>query len=234
VRSTRVRVLVGVLAAAVTAGLAGVTGCQAGGASSGSPRSTLAAAKRQLDDTSGVRIALSTPRLPRGISGLLAATGVGTHAPAFEGSITVASGGITADAAVVAVHGQVFARLPFSTRFVTVDPATYDAPDPAQLMSVHGGLSSLLTAAEHVQEGRRVRQGSVVLRSYTATVPGTAVAAVLPSASTGGRFDATFSVGDHQRLAKAVLTGPFYPHAADVTYTVGFDRYGIHPRIRAP
>jgi lipoprotein LprG len=146
----------------------------------------------------------------------------------------VAAGGITADASVVAVHGTVHAKLPFSLRFVTIDPADYGAPDPAQLMSSRSGLSSLLTSAAHVEQGRQLRQGKVVLRSYTGTVPGRAVAAVLPSASAQAAFDATFTVTDQQRLTKAVLTGPFYPGAGDVTYTVTFDDYGIHKKITAP
>ena len=65
-------------------------------------------------------------------------------------------------------------------------------------------------------------------------MPGRAVAAVLPSAPAKADFDATFTVTDQQRLAKAVLTGPFYPRAGDVTYTVTFDDYGIRKQISAP
>ena len=221
-------VLLSLLAATVLAG------CGASDKPSTSPRQTLAAAKRNLDRTSGVRIGLSTPRLPSGVSGLLSAQGVGTHAPAFAGTIKVAAAGITADASVVAVDGQVHAKLPFSLKFVTIDPADYGAPNPADLMSSRRGLSSLLTSTEHVKQGKQVRQGKVVLHSYTGTVPGRAVTAVLPSASAKADFDATFTVTDKQRLAKAVLTGPFYPRAGDVTYTVTFDDYGIHKKITAP
>lgn len=221
-------VLLSLVAASVLAG------CGGGDKATTSPRQTLAAAKRNLDRTSGVRIGLSTPHLPAGVNGLLSAQGVGTHAPAFAGTIKVAAGGITADASVVAVDGTVHAKLPFSLTFATIDPADYGAPDPARLMSNRGGLSSLLTSAEHVEQGKQVRQGKLVLRSYTGTVPGRAVAAVLPSASAKAHFDATFTVSDRQRLAKAVLTGPFYPQAGDVTYTVTFDDYGIHKLITAP
>jgi lipoprotein LprG len=211
-----------------------LAGCGGNDQPSASPRTTLAAAKRNLDRTTGVRIGLSTPRLPSGVSGLLSAQGVGTHAPAFEGTIKVAAAGITADATVVALHGRVLAKLPFSTRFVSIDPADYGAPDPAELMSSQGGLSSLLTSAEHVKAAKQVRQGKVVLHSYTGSVPGRAVAAVLPSAAAKAGFDATFTVTDQQRLTKAVLTGPFYPRAGDVTYTITFDDYGIRKHISAP
>jgi lipoprotein LprG len=226
-----VRLLVVLLSLAATTVVAG---CDGSDEAAASPRETLAAAKRNLDRTSGVRIGLSTPRLPDGVSGLLSARGVGTHAPAFAGNIEVAASGITADASVVAVDGKVHAKLPFSLHFVTIDPADYGAPDPARLMSSRGGLSSLLTSAEHVEQGKQVRQGKVVERSYTGTVPGRAVAAVLPSASAKAAFDATFTVSDRQRLTKAVLTGPFYPQAGDITYTLTFDDYGIHKKITAP
>jgi lipoprotein LprG len=194
----------------------------------------LAAAKAHLDETSGVRIGLSTKKLPTGVSGLLAADGVATHAPAFEGDIKVAASGVTADASVVAVNGVVHAKLPFTSRFVPINPADYSAPDPADLMNPDGGLSSLLTAARDVEQGDKVRQGKVVLTSYTGTVPGKAVAAVIPSATASADFDAEFTVTDQDELAKTVLTGPFYPGAGDVTYTITFDDYGTKRTITAP
>lgn len=198
------------------------------------PRKTLAAAKRNLDATSGVRIGLSTDTLPQGVDGLLTADGIGTHDPAFDGRIKVSASGVTADAEVVAVTGKVYAKLPFTSRFVPIDPGDYGAPDPADLMSTDGGLSSLLTSATDVERDDEVREGETVLSSYTATVPGTAVAAVIPSASRAESFDATFTVSDAERLGKAVLRGPFYPRAEDVTYTITFDDYGTARKITAP
>jgi len=222
----------GALLLAVTAVLAGCSSDSQ--KATASPEDTLAAAKTNLDETSGVRIGLTTKKLPAGVSGLLAADGVATHAPAFQGAIKVAASGVTADASVVAVNGVVHAKLPFTSRFVQINPADYGAPDPANLMNRKGGLSSLLTAARDVKEGDKVRQGKVVLSSYTATVPGWAVAAIIPSATAGADFDAEFTVNDQDQLAKTVLTGPFYPGAGDVTYTITFDDYGIKRKITAP
>jgi lipoprotein LprG len=222
---------------ALTALLAGgvLTGCTGDDSATGkTPQDRLAAAKTHLDETSGVRINLATDKLPSGVDGLLSADGVGTHDPAFEGTIKVAASGITADADVVAVDGEVHAKLPFTTKFVPIDPADYGAPDPADLMSADGGLSSLLTAAEEVEEGKQVRDGDAVLSTYTATVPGAAVAAVIPSASADADFDATFTVDDQDQLDRVVLTGPFYPEADEVTYTVSFDDYGTEKDIQAP
>ena len=198
------------------------------------PEQRLAAAKQALDKTPGVRIDLATDKLPQGITGLISAQGVGTHAPAFQGGLKVASSGITADVEVVAVDGVVHAKLPFTTKFVEVDPADYSAPDPAALMSADGGLSSLLTAARDITEGDQVRNGEQVLSTFTATVPGKAVAAVIPSASEAADFDATFTLDDADRLTSVRLSGPFYPKAADVTYTVDFSQYGVSKDIKAP
>src|SRR3954453_22228087 len=81
-----------------------VAGCSSSEKPSESPTKMLAAAKKNLDATPGVRIGLSTDKLPTGVNGLLAAHGIGTHAPAFKGDIKVVVSGLTADAAVVAVE----------------------------------------------------------------------------------------------------------------------------------
>jgi lipoprotein LprG len=211
-----------------------LAGCGGSDEPQQSPSQVLGAAKTTLDGTSGVRIGLSTPKLPSGVNGLISATGVGTHAPAFQGTIKVAASGFTADADVVAVDGLVHAKLPFTTKFAVIDPADYSAPDPADLLDPRGGLSSLLTSATGMKADGEVREGRTVLRSYTGTVPGKAVAAVIPSASPSATFDATFTVTDKDRLSRAVLTGPFYPQAGDVTYTITFDRYDTTKDIKAP
>ena len=55
-----------------------------------------------------------------------------------------------------------------------------------------------------------------------------------PAPSPSASFSATFTVTDQDRLATAVLTGPFYPQADDVTYTITFDDYGTAKHITAP
>jgi lipoprotein LprG len=227
---TRTRRLLAVGAAAASVLL---TGCTAGDdPPEQSPEVVLAAAKSALDETTGVRITLSTDELPPGVSGILSATGVGTNEPAFEGDLQVGMSGVVADVEVVAAEGRVWAKLPFTSEFVEVDPSNYSAPDPARLMAPEGGLSSLLTAAEDVQRGEPVRRGEEVLDSYTGTVPGEAVAAVVPSVSAGSEFDARFTVDGEDRLREAVLTGPFYPEAEEhVTYTIAFDEYGTEADI---
>ncbi len=231
----RIRVPVAGLLLAALVGLPALASCSKGGADQPTPQQSLAAAKKTLDGTAGVHLVLSTDRLPQGVSGLLDADGVATHAPAFKGTIKVDAGGITADAKVIATGGTVYAVLPFSTRYTKINPKDYGAPDPAALMDSKHGLSSLLTAAKHVTAGKQQRDGAQVVRTYSATIPGARVAAIIPSADAGSSFDATFRVGeDDHRLHQVVLTGPFYPQGGDVTYTVAFDKYGLHPHITAP
>ncbi|HEX4977794.1 MAG TPA: LppX_LprAFG lipoprotein [Nocardioides sp.] len=194
----------------------------------------LAVAKTVLDETPGLTLSIAADRLPPGITGLSSGEGVATHDPAFEGTLQVTGSGVSAEVAVVAVDGVVFAQLPFRQDFVEIEPADYGAPDPAELMSTEGGLSSLLTAAEKVEEGEQTRAGETVLTTYTGTVPGDAVGALLPSADPAGRFDAVFSIDDEDRLTRVELTGPFYPDVEDLTYVVELSDYGTEKEIVAP
>ncbi len=223
------------LAATALASSLVLSGCTGGDEAAGpTPEETLSAAKTVLDETSGVHLELATKELPPAVDGILSASGVGTHDPAFDGDLRVSAGGIAVDVPVVAAEGKVFAKLPFTTEFVEVDPADYAAPDPADLMRTEGGLSSLLTAAKGVEEGKQVRSGEDVLSSFTGTVPGDVVAGIIPSASADSDFDATFTVDDDDRLREAVLTGPFYPDTDAVTYTIGFDEYDTSADITLP
>ena len=218
------------LAAVLLAG----TACSGDTKPEASAEDTLAAAKKNLDDTSGVTLGLSTPQLPSGVTGLLKADGVATHDPAFKGSIKVAASGITADASVVAVDGVVYAKLPFTSRFVKIDPADYGAPDPAALIDPDTGVSSWLTAATGLEEGNQVRDGGDVLTSYHGKLPGSAVVAVIPSADASGDFDATFTLDGDGRLRSASVTGVFYKGKPSLTYVVTITEYATEKDISAP
>ncbi|GAA1475770.1 hypothetical protein GCM10009623_02160 [Nocardioides aestuarii] len=224
----------GVLTSSV---LLAVTGCTADSPDDDgrTPDDVLAAAKQTLDETSGVRLTLTADELPSGVTGVTRAEGVGTHAPAFDGTLTVVLGGASFDVPVVALDGVVHAQVPLVPGWQEVDPDEYGAPDPAQLMSTDAGFSSIVTAGEDVAEGESVRGGddnSEVLTEYTATVPGDVVGNVIPSAE--GDFDATFTVTDDDELREAVLTGVFYPGTEPMTYTIGLSDYGSEPTITAP
>jgi lipoprotein LprG len=225
----------GLLVAGSLLALTGCSGEESAGSGGRTPEEVLAFAKTTLDETSGVRLVLSSDGLPSGVSGVSAAEGVGTHAPAFDGELTVALGAAVFDVPVIALDGTVHAQLPMVPGWQDVDPADYGAPDPAQLMATEDGLSSLLTATEGVEEGESVRGGdnnAEVLTEYAGTVAGDVVGNVIPSAS--GDFDATYTISDGGELRTVELTGVFYPETDPITYEIGFDDYGIEPDITAP
>jgi lipoprotein LprG len=161
------------------------------------------------------------------------ADGVGTHQPAFDGTITVSVNGLPIEVDVIAVDDKVFIRFP---NWQEVDPADYGAPDPARLVATEGGLSDLLVNTDDVEKGEEVRQGEgsdVIVTEYSGTVPAELVSAVIPSAS-GDDFDVTYSIDDDGRLTAAELTGEFYPDSEEMTYTVEFSEYGTDKTIQAP
>lgn len=206
-----------------------------GGTDGATPEEVLATAKAKLDETSGVVITLKTDDLPEGVTGILAAEGVGTHAPAFEGSIDVSISAGDFQVPVVAVDGLVYAEIPLSPGMQQVDPGEYGAPDPAQLMSPDEGFSSLLPETTGLEKGDSIRGGEdnkEILTEYSGTVPGATVENIIPGST--GDFEVTYTVSDSGELRTAVLTGEFYKGADTMTYTLGFDDYGTEKDITAP
>ena len=217
------------LLASLLATLLLVAGC-GGSSNSQPPAQRLAAAKAKLDKTPGVRIKLATPSLPRGVNGVLSATGTGTKAPAFTGTISVVQNGLSIAVPVIAVNGKTYVKI---GTWSAIDPAKFGAPDPAQLFA-SGGLSTLLDKVSGLKSGGDTRNGSQILSTFTGTVPGSAAASILPSASKAKSFKATFLLDGSDTLVKAVITGAFYAGSPDVTYNIDFSDYGAHPDIKPP
>ncbi|GAB2858452.1 LppX_LprAFG lipoprotein [Nocardioides pacificus] len=205
-----------------------------GGGSDDTPEEVLAAAKEALDETIGVTLSLSTEELPDDVDGVLDATGVATHAPAFDGDLTITVNGLDVDVPVVSVDGKVYAKLPFTRSFAEVNPADYGAPDPAQLMDPDTGLSTWLTGVSGLEEGDRVRDGETVLSSYTGSLPGEAIIASIPSADADAEFPTTFQIDEDGRLRSVRISGPFYGSKGTVDYTVSVDDYGTDTDIKKP
>ena len=130
-RAASVSVVLGVLVALLLA----LSGC--GGSDSAtkgkSTREVLTLAKQKFDRTRSVHLVLSTDDTPTKGDAVLGADGTLTHQPAFEGKVTVVLGGFNADVPVVSIDGKVFAKLPLTPKYVTIDPGEYGAPDPAEL-----------------------------------------------------------------------------------------------------
>lgn len=199
------------------------------------PEEVLALAATTLDETSGVQFSLTTDDLPDGVVGLTSAAGLATSAPAFDGDITISIGGASVEVPVVAVDDEVYAQLPLTSGFQTIDPAEYGAPDPAGLVAPEEGVSSVLTSTEDVVEGETIRGGSdnsEILTEYSGTVGDTVMSELIPSAE--GDFDVAYTISEEGELREAVLTGVFYPDSAAMTYTVDLEDYGLEEDVVAP
>lgn len=206
---------------------------EGGGDDGVDPATRLAAARAVIDDAESLQFTIGTDDFPSGTTGLVDAEGVGTHAPAFEGSVTASVSGVSTGADVISVDGSTYLKIltPFYTE---QDPARYGAPDPADLMSTETGVSSLLTSTEDLVTGDQVRDGEDVLTRIEGTLAGTTVARVIPTASDTGVFEVSYDLDDDDVLRTATLSGPFYPDTDDVTYTLTIDASDEPVDIEAP
>lgn len=200
------------------------------------PAEVMSGAKSTLDETSGVKLSLSTQDERPDGDFLKSAEGVITDAPAFQG---VAGGrflGFNAeDVEVRSVDGDFYINAPI-IGWDTYDPAELCAPDPATLLDPDLGVSNVLVAATDLvaQDQRRAADdNSVIVTPYTATVPGAAVKTLLPCAP-GESFDAVFAIDEEGRLRSADLTGEFFSGGSEVTYTIAISAYGVAQEITAP
>lgn len=200
-----------------------------------SPEEVLAFAKSGLDDTTGVRLTLSTDDAPEAEAFLSEASGVITaDPPAFQGLASGTFEGIPAsDVDIVSVGGKVYAQLFGSYQDFKL-PAC--VPDPAGLLDPDTGFSTVLTAATEITAGDARRGGAdndEILTPYTAVVPGTAVQNLLPCAP-GDRFQATFTIDADGLLQGADLTGEFFEGAGEITYSITVDDYDVEQEITKP
>jgi len=207
-----------------------------GDTSDATPEEVLAQAKVELDETSGVRLSLSTEDERPDGDFLRSADGVITDAPAFQGTAGGRFLGFDAeDIEVRSVDGDFYVNAPI-IGWDTYDPAELCAPDPALLLDPDTGVSNVLVAATDVEAGEQRRaadDNSVIVTPYTAAVPGDAVAAILPCAP-GDSFAATFTVNEEGRLRAAELTGEFFSGGGEITYTIAVTEYGVTQEITAP
>jgi len=214
-----------------------LSGCGGGGTDTVklAPDKVIALAKHNLDTTKGVHLHLEAGDLPDG-DVLVGADGTLTRAPAFDGTITVRVMGATPQVPVVAVGGKVYAKLPLTITWQEIDPAQYGVPDPATLIDPRNGMSHLLTATTGLRSKGSVRGGKDnkdVLTTYTGTLPASAVASIISSAS--GTFAVTYTIDAAHRLEQATMHGRFYGADQQAsTYTVTLDSYGVTKTITKP
>jgi len=233
-RTTAVRGLLLALVLGLGFALQGCSG-DSKATSGKTPEEVIAAAQKQLDETKGVNLALTTKNLPSGVTGVQAAEGTGVHPAAFDGKLTVSLGSTSLSVPVIAVGGKVYARLPLTLGWSDVDPGEYGAPDPAALFTPGQGFSAVLADTSDLAEGDSQRGGEnnkEVLTTYTGAVSADTMQKVIPTAS--GDFKVAYAIDDQGRLRRADLTGVFYPSSDSMTYTVTFDDYGTSKDISAP
>jgi lipoprotein LprG len=200
-----------------------LAGCTGSPDDKGDPdklQARLATAKKSLDSAETITISLATTKLPSGVTGLLSAKGKGNHSPAFDGKVKVVTGGTTLDADVIAVDGKVYAKTSFAPVFLTIDPASLKAPDPASLLAADTGITQILVKTTKLTEGGKSRDGADVLTTIKGTLPGSVVKDIIPSAAADKSFTVTYRLDGDDVLRDAKLKGPFYPKGGDVTYTV--------------
>ena len=112
--------------------------------------------------------------------------------------------------------------------------------DEAEELSPEDRLAEAKTALDETSgvhlslSADELRDGEEVLSTFSGTVPGNAVARVIPSAQADADFDATFTLDDGNQLDRVVMSGPFYPGTDPVTYTIELDQYGSDKDIQAP
>lgn len=216
-------------------GIAALSACSGDGdGGDGDPTDRLDSARAELDDATSIELTLETDDLPSGVDGILSADGVGTHDPAFDGTAQIHAFGITGEVPVVAVDGEVFFKPPFKSDFETFDVEKYDAPDPAQLLNTDKGLTSMITELDDVEAGETELDGETKVTPISGVLPGDEVSTLFPSVEPSDEFDVTFRVDGDDTLRDATISGPFYPDADDLTYTISLTASDEQVDISAP
>ncbi|MGY2875174.1 lipoprotein LprG [Marmoricola sp. URHA0025 HA25] len=218
--------------------LSALAGC-GGGSKADAPKGAdatkvLAVAKKHFDDAASVHLVLATTSRPTSGDAVLGADGTLTHQPAFDGKVKVVLSGFTADVPIVAVDGKVYAKLPLTPKYATIDPAEYGAPDPAEFADTSKGISGLLLKIADVKEAGTAREGKQVVTRYSGTLSGSYVAPIIPSADDSGTYKTVMGLDQDDRLVTLEITGEFFSGGGDETYTISFDDYDKSVKISAP
>jgi lipoprotein LprG len=220
-----------------------LTGCSdkkdgGGDAKSGDdPVALLTDVKKTIDEATSVHVVLAGRDLPDTAQTLANGDGVATHAPAFKGKLTVRAAGSPIDAEVVAIGGKVYAKLPFTPKFIELPPsqlAGLGAPDPAILLDPAKGITAVLPTLKNPVVKGETRDGAKVLTEITGAVQGKTLQGIFPKAPADQDFPSSFKIDkDSKQLVSATITGPFYDGATS-SYDLTLDRYGEQVEITKP
>jgi len=213
-----------------------VASCGSNGKSSdsGDVEKVLADAKAKFDSAASVHFTMATASTPSSGDAVLGADGTLTHQPAFKGSVKVLFSGFNTSIPVVAVNGKVYAKLPLTPKYATIDPGEYGAPDPADFADPAKGISGLLLKLAGAHEKGQKRDGKVVVTTYAGTLSGSLVAPIIPSADASATYATVVGIDGDGRIATLQVTGDFFSGSGDVTYDLAFDQYGKNVTISKP
>jgi lipoprotein LprG len=211
-----------------------LAGCS-GGSSEVSAPDLLTQAKQTLDKASSAHFVLSSEGAPKTGTVLVGGEGDIARPASFGGTLKVLALGSTLDLEVVSINGTVWAQLPFTSSFSTIDPAQFGFGDPGALLDPDTGISQLLGKATRAKLGDEKRVDGEVVREVTAEIPGDLVEQILTSADPSQPVQARFSIAsDSGELRRAELTGPFFTAEDDATYTLELSDFGADVEITAP
>jgi hypothetical protein len=226
-RAARVLLALAVLAAPA------LTAC--GGGSQESAPDLLSRAKTTLDHAESAHFVLDSTGAPTTGTALTGGEGDIARPSSFQGTLHALAMGTSLNLEVISVDGTVFARLPFTTGYRVVDPATFGFGDPGALLDPATGISQLLKSATSARLGYERRVDGEVVREVTADLPGDLVKQVLTSQDPSKPVKARFSVATTSgQLRRAELTGPFFAATADATFTLDLSDFGADVTITAP
>ena len=202
-------------------------------AKEGTPAEQLAAARANLEKSPAVTFTLTATDLPSKAVGVSGAKGTGAFTPpSFKGTLKATIAGVTGTVDVIAVEQDVYMKF-FTPGYNKIDPATYGAPNPAQLINKQTWITSLIGKTPAPKTAGQVRQGSDVLTTFTGTVPGDAVADLFVIGVRSGTFDVTYGITPQKQLRTVVLKGPFYEGSTS-TYSLSLTNLATPVAITRP
>lgn len=198
-------------------------------------RTVLREAKAVVDSSPAIHFTLQSRNTGGASTYITGGEGDAVRPDRISGSLDVVVSGLPLHIGIASAAGTFYVKLPFTTHFVTADPAKYGFADPAKLFDPSTGLTTVLGAAKHAAMTDRDRLGGEELYEIDVTLPGDLVKQLLASADPSK--DVTGRVGvdvDNHQVRRVVLTGPFFSVTQQSTYTVTLDRYGESVQVTVP
>lgn len=192
-------------------------------------------AKATLDATSSAHFVLtSTNATTAGGTTISGGDGDVQRPDRLRGSLNLVVKGLSVSVKVIAVGDQVYAQLPFATKYAKIDPSAFGLGNPGQLLDPDNGLSTLLSSATGAKSTGQKRINGELVDEISATVPGSKIP-VLPDAnpSSAVRLVAAIDPGNNE-LRQVTLTGPFVRANTNSTFTVTLTNYGESVQINLP